>query len=290
MATKADIAYHYDVDNDFYGLFLDQTNRAYSCAVWEGASSLEEAQHNKLARLSRFAGVDVGQSVLDIGCGWGGMLKYVIDYAGAATATGVTLSEDQYNFVDQLHHPQINVEFSSWRNYVPTNRFDALISIGAFEHFASLDDRAVGQHRQVYADFFEWCRAVSTNQACLGLQTIVTARAPESLQEVRDTRYLLEHVFPGSALPSVSDIQAGVQDQYEIAEARLIGLDYAHTLAHWRSRLNQCRTEIVSRYNAALYEHYDHYFLAAERSFRAGIVSLVQLSLRPVRPTFTFHR
>jgi len=290
MASQADIAYHYDVDNDFYGLFLDRPHRAYSCAVWEGASSLEEAQHNKLTRLSRFAGIEAGQSVPDIGCGWGGMLEYVLNYAGAATATGVTLSKDQYSFVNELHNPQISIVLNSWRNYVPNNRFDALVSIGAFEHFASLDDRSVGQHRRVYADFFKWCRAVSTNQAKLGLQTIVTARSPESLQEVRDTRYLLEHVFPGSALPSVSDIQAGIQDQYEIAETRFIGLDYAHTLVHWRSRLNQYQTEIVSRYGAALYEHYDHYFLAAERSFRAGIVSLAQLSLRPVRPAFTFHR
>lgn len=290
MATKAEIAYHYDVDNDFYGLFLDTPYRAYSCAVWEDATSLEEAQHNKLARLSRFAGIEAGQSILDIGCGWGGMLKYVLNYAGVASATGVTLSEDQYHFVNNLRNPQIHTVLDSWRDYVPTNKFDALISIGAFEHFASLDDRAKGRHRQVYAHFFEWCRAVSTTKACLGLQTIVAARAPESLQEVRDTRYILEHVFPGSALPSVSDIQAGIQDQYEIAEARLIGLDYAHTLAQWRSRLHQCQTEIVSRYGAALFDHYDHYFLAAERSFRAGIVTLAQLSLRPVRSTFTFLR
>lgn len=290
MATKADIAYHYDVDNHFYALFLDRCHRAYSCAVWEGAASLEEAQQQKLARLSRFASIQAGQSVLDIGCGWGGMMAYALDSLGAAAVTGVTLSEDQYRFVDELRRPQFDVRLSSWRDFVPAGKFDALVSIGAFEHFASLEERDAGQHRQVYADFFEWCRTVSADGARLGLQTIVTLRAPESLQEVRDTRYLLEHVFPGSALPAVSDIQAGVQDQYEIVEARQIGMDYARTLAEWRARLHRHRAEIERRYGEALYAHYDHYFHVAERSFRAGIVGLMQLSLGRVRPSFQFRR
>jgi cyclopropane-fatty-acyl-phospholipid synthase len=290
MATKADIAYHYDVDNDFYGLFLDRNHRAYSCAVWNGASSLEEAQQQKLARLSRFAGIEAGHAVLDIGCGWGGMLEYALDYAGAAKAKGVTLSEDQYRFVCQLGRPEIEVQLSSWRDYIPAEKFSALVSIGAFEHFASLEDRDAGRHREVYGEFFEWCRAVSNDQARLGLQTIVTSRGPENMNEVRDTRYLLERVFPGSVLPSVSDIQAGIQDRYEIVEARQIGLDYARTLAQWRLRLIQHRIEVENRYGTTLYEHYENYFLAAERSFRSGIVSLVQLSLSPVLPAFSFRR
>jgi cyclopropane-fatty-acyl-phospholipid synthase len=290
MATKADIAYHYDVDNRFFGLFLDRQHRAYSCAVWDGAASLEEAQQKKLARQSRFAGIEPGCSVIDVGCGWGGMLRYAVEYAGAATATGITLSEDQYHFVSELKHAQIDVRLSSWRDFVSDVPADALVSIGAFEHFASLEDRDDGRHRKVYGDFFDWCRSASTNRARLGLQTIVTLRMPENLREARDTRYLLERVFPGSALPSVSDIQAGIQDRYEIAEARQIGLDYAHTLAEWRSRLTRHRAEIECGYGAELYAHYENYFRAAESSFRAGIVGLVQLSLNPVRHAVSFSR
>ncbi|GAB2913859.1 cyclopropane-fatty-acyl-phospholipid synthase family protein [Paraburkholderia jirisanensis] len=290
MATKADIAYHYDVDNRFFGLFLDRQHRAYSCAVWDGAASLEEAQQQKLARLSRFAGIEPGNSVIDVGCGWGGMLKYAIDYAGAATATGITLSEDQYRFASDLQHAQINVRLSSWRDFTPDGRFDALVSIGAFEHFASLEDRDEGRHRRVYGDFFDWCRSVSTNRARLGLQTIVTLRMPESLREVRDTRYLLERVFPGSALPSIGDVQAGIQDRYEISEAKQIGPDYARTLAQWRARLTHHRGEIERSYGEELYAHYEKYFLAAESSFSAGIVGLLQLSLNPVRHALSFSR
>lgn len=290
MATKADIAYHYDVDNRFFGLFLDRPHRAYSCAVWNGVSSLEEAQQQKLARLSHFAGIEPGCSVLDVGCGWGGMLKYALDYAGAATATGITLSEDQFRFVLDWKHAQIDVRLSSWKDFTPVVPVDALVSIGAFEHFASLEDRDAGRHRQVYSEFFEWCRSASTDRARLGLQTIVTLRMPQNLREVRDTRYLLERVFPGSALPCIGDIQAGIQDRYEIIEAKQIGLDYARTLVEWRSRLTRHRSEIEGTYGAELYSHYESYFLAAESSFRSGIVGLVQLSLNPVRHTFSFSR
>ncbi|MFA8361756.1 class I SAM-dependent methyltransferase [Burkholderia ubonensis] len=290
MASKADIAYHYDVDNSLYELFLDKRYRAYSCAIWDGVSTLEEAQHQKLARLSRFAGMSSGQAVLDIGCGWGGMMQYALADAGAASAVGVTLSEDQHRFVTDLNDPRIDVKLTSWKDYAPSCKFDALVSIGAFEHFASLSDRDAGQHRRVYTEFFQWCRSVSTDHARLGLQTIVTLRMPRNLQEVRDTRYLLERVFPGSALPAISDIQAGVQDAYEIVEARQIGLDYARTLANWRERLVRHRSEIEDRFGAEVYAHYDRYFLAAESSFRAGIVGLVQMSLSPVQKMTVFRR
>ncbi|AMP40508.1 SAM-dependent methyltransferase [Ralstonia solanacearum] len=290
MATQADIAFHYDVDNHFYGLFLDRVHRAYSCAVWDGADTLEEAQQQKLSRLARFAGMAAGHHVLDIGCGWGGMLDYAVGVRGAATATGLTLSENQYSYVLDKAPSDITISLMSWRDFTPATRFDALVSIGAFEHFASLEDRDNSRHRQVYADFFAWSRAVSTDSARLGLQTIIAARAPESLEEVRDTRYLLKHVFPGSALPGMSDIQAGLQDHYDICECRHIGLDYARTLEQWRLRLQAHRTIIEARYGEALYQHYDHYFQAAERSFRAGVVNLAQLSLVPVRRAISFRR
>lgn len=290
MASKQDIAFHYDVDNDFYSLFLDSTHQVYSCAVWEGATTLEQAQQNKLARLSNFSCIGAGDTVLDIGCGWGGMMKYAIDYAGAASATGVTLSEDQYRYVSDLNRPDIEVHLVAWQDFKPQKKFDALVSIGAFEHFASLEDRDNGRHRQVYTDFFDWCRAMSTSKGRLGLQTIVTSRAPENLQELRDTRYLLEHVFPGSALPTASDLQAGIQDQYEIVEARQIGLDYAKTLSQWRDRLNAHKNEIQGRYGEDLFAHYDRYFLAAERSFKSGVVNLLQLSLAQARPVIAFGR
>lgn len=281
MATKEDIQAHYDLDNDFFALFLDSNYRVYSCGVWQSATTLEQAQQHKLARLSKFAQLADGQKVIDVGCGWGGLMRYITDQYPQSNVHGLTLSEAQLKYIQSVPKASVSLELRSWQDFVePEKKFDAIISIGAFEHFASMDDHIHSRHRQIYANFFDWCRLVSTKDAYVGLQTIVNNRAPNSLSEVRDARYLLEKVFPGSALPSVSDIQAALVDRYEIVELRLIGQDYARTLAEWNTRLIANKDIIISRYGEAVFNHYRTYFDAAMRTFESGFVDLLQVSLR----------
>ncbi len=284
MATKEDIQSHYDVDNDFFTLFLDKSFRAYSCGVWNTAASLEEAQLHKLERICGFAHVAEGQKVLDVGCGWGGMLEFIALRYPNALAHGLTLSQKQYEYVQPHSSQSVSVELLSWQDFkIPEQKFDAIISIGAFEHFASIEDHSASRHRLVYAQFFDWCKAVSTDDAYVGLQTIVINRAPNSISELRDSRYLLDKVFPGSALPSVSDIQAAVVDKYEIRDIKLIGLDYAHTLSEWTKRLNEHSETIVRRYGQDILDHYRTYFDAARRCFETGYVDLLQVSLQKAK-------
>jgi len=283
MATAQDIQYHYDVHNDFYALFLDTAFRAYSCGVWAQASTLEEAQQAKVQRLCDFAEIKVGHSVLDIGCGWGGVMRYAIEMRQAQRVHGLTLSKDQNDYIKHQDHPSISVDLQSWQEFKPpSDKYDAIVSIGAFEHFASRADRLSGQQREIYRQFFMRCRALSTQSAHLGLQTIVTARHPNNLQEMRDARYLLDKVFPGSALPSISDVQAAYLDVYELLEFRRIGKDYARTLAAWRERLEASRPHAIQAFGEDTFNHYVHYFNAAQRSFEAGVTDLLQVSLRPM--------
>ncbi|GLQ51720.1 class I SAM-dependent methyltransferase [Dyella flava] len=286
MATQADIAYHYDVANDFYEAFLDKEHRAYSCGVWKAAKTLEEAQTAKLDRLCRYAHVVPGDRILDVGCGWGGLMHHAVARFGATSAHGLTLSRNQYDHVHANATPSISVELCSWADFKPASPpYDAIISVGAFEHFASMEDRRIQRQRDVYRRFFEWCQDVSSTDAYIGLQTIVSARTPQNTTEVRDTRYLLERVFPGSALPSISDIQAATLDLYEISSSRRIGLDYAHTLKHWNERLLGSRPFIVANYGEAVFEHYRTYFQSAIRSFQSGVVDLFQVSLKRATTT-----
>lgn len=280
MATQADISSHYDVSNDFYATFLDRQHRAYSCGVWRSAQTLEEAQTAKLNRLCRYADVAPGDRVLDVGCGWGGLMRHALSAFGASSAHGLTLSTDQHDFVNAIDVPEISVELKSWADFSTQHPYDALISIGAFEHFASMEDRRLQRHREVYRQFFKWCCEVSTVEAHLGLQTIITARSPSNAVEVRDTRYLLERVFPGSSLPSISDVQAASLDLYEISAVKRIGQDYARTLEHWDERLLACSAAIVANYGEAVLEHYHTYFQCAIRSFKTGVVDLLQVCLR----------
>jgi cyclopropane-fatty-acyl-phospholipid synthase len=283
MATVADIQHHYDVSNAFYALFLDRPRMVYSCGVWDGAATLEEAQLAKLERIAGFANVRAGMRVLDVGCGWGGMLRFVVDALGAASAHGLTLSDAQRRYIAARRDARVTVDLRSWADLAPTGPpFDAIVSIGALEHFASLEDSEHRRQRGIYRNFFQACYHASAPGSRLGLQTIVAARPPASSAEVKDTKYLLNHVFPGSALPSVSDIQATSADLYEICDARRIGQHYARTLNAWKERLIASREQALRLVDEKMYEHYCHYFDAAKRSFEAGVVDLYQVSMKRV--------
>jgi cyclopropane-fatty-acyl-phospholipid synthase len=285
MATQADIEHHYDVDNDFFALFLDKKYRAYSCGVWKSAADLEQAQEAKLDRLCRYANVQANQHVIDIGCGWGGLMNNIIEKYPNTHVHGLTLSTEQFEYVKSQQKPNVSLELRSWQDYAaPEKKFDSIISIGAFEHFASFEDHAASRQRDIYKTFFDWCLNVSTPDAQIGLQTIVISRAPNTLSELRDSRYLLDKVFPGSALPSISDIQAAIVDKYEISKVSRIGLDYARTLFEWNKRLELNKDKIVERYGQALFDHYRTYFDASQRCFESGYIDLYQASLRRVKP------
>lgn len=285
MATQDDIEYHYDVDNRFYDLFLDKDYLAYSCAVWKDAQTLESAQKAKLDRLCRYAGIQPHQRVIDIGCGWGGLLKHIGQNYLDTKLHGLTLSTNQFSYVQALNLPNTTAELISWQDFKPLDqKFDAIVSIGAFEHFASFEDQLKNKQREIYRYFFEWCRSISTNDASIGLQTIVINRAPQSLSEVRDSRFILTRVFPGSALPCINDIQASIVDQYEIAQAKKIGVDYARTLKEWNARLQNNKDKIIKTYSEDLFNHYQNYFEACERCFQSGYVDLFQVSLKRIKP------
>lgn len=285
MASQADIAHHYDVDNDFFELFLDKKYRAYSCGVWKSANNLEQAQEDKFDRLCRYANIAEGHRVIDIGCGWGGLMDTIIEKYPNTSVHGLTLSVEQFEFIKSAHKSNISLELRSWQDYMPSDdKFDSIISIGAFEHFASFEDQAASRQRDIYKTFFDWCQSISTADAQIGLQTIVISRAPNSLSELRDSRYLLDKVFPGSALPSISDIQAAIIDKYEISAVRRIGLDYARTLSEWNKRLELNKDKVVERYGQELFDHYRTYFDAARRCFETGYIDLYQVSLRRVKP------
>jgi cyclopropane-fatty-acyl-phospholipid synthase len=279
MATAAQIQYHYDVDTDFFRIFLDSIYNVYSCGVWETAATLEEAQLAKLKRLAAYARIGRGARVLDVGCGWGGMLRFALEECHAAEAVGLTLSRDQHSYVSGLAIDKLESHLTSWDGFKTATAFDAVVSIGAFEHFASREDRAAQRQIDVYRRFFHTCASVSVPNSYLGLQTIVTARKPANRHEVLDAGFLLKHVFPGSALPTITDIQQSIAGIYEIRELRTIGPDYARTLQEWKDRLVS-RAHLTTAYSEQLIKHYIAYFDCARRNFESGVTQLAQISLR----------
>lgn len=285
MATQADIEAHYDVDNNFFALFLDEKYRAYTCAVWEKATNLEQAQTDKYNRICQYANVQPTHRVLDVGCGWGGLMNLITEKYTGAHVHGLTISTEQFNHVNKIKKPNVSVSLCSWQDYPPPDRkFDSIVTVCAFEHFASVENQAASQQREIYRDFFDWCLSVSTADAQIALQTIVVTRPPNNLTELRDSRYILEKVFPGSALSSISDIQAAIVDKYEISAANRIGQDYVRTVTEWDKKLELNKEIIKERYGQGLFEHYRTYFDAARRCLQTGYADLYQVSLKRATP------
>ena len=282
MATAEDIQFHYDVSNEFYETFLDDTYRMYSCAVWEAASTLQEAQKHKLERIASFVHVKKNDSLLDIGCGWGGMMKYLVSEKCAGKVSGLTLSIEQKAYIDTLGAFNFETALCSWDKYDPTTQFDGIVSIGAFEHFASLQDRAQGRQVDIYRNFFQSCAKWSKPDSHLALQTIVTSKLPDTLQSVRGVKFLLKEIFPGSALPSIDDIQQAICGIYEIQELRTIGTDYAKTLRAWQTNIELNKETVINKFGIQLYERYHHYFEVAQENFEGRYTNLVQISLKKI--------
>lgn len=286
MATQADIEAHYDVDNDFFALFLDKGYRAYTCAVWDNAKTLEEAQVDKFKRLCRYANVQDGYKVLDVGCGWGGLMSFMADEYPNAQIHGLTLSTKQVEHINGTKNKNVSAELLSWEHYpVPAQKFDSVICVGGMEHFATQEDSVSGRQRDIYKKFFDWCLSVSTPNAQVGIHTIVITRPPNNITELKDSKYLQEKVFPGSALACISDIQSAVVDKYEISAVSRIGMDYVRTLAEWKMRLIQNKDIVVERYGQSLFDHYTVYFDSASRCFETGYFDLYQVSLKRATST-----
>src|SRR5262245_624475 len=158
--SEAAIQYHYDVSNAFYALWLDET-LTYSCGLWGAADDPDDllaAQQRKIDYHLDAAGISRARHVLDIGCGWGSLLERALEHAQVETATGLTLSEAQFQHVAARARAGLRIRKESWISHQPTTKYDSIVSIGAFEHFASPGDSTAEKVR-LYWEFFRKCRS-----------------------------------------------------------------------------------------------------------------------------------
>ena len=162
-ATQAAIEAHYDVGREFYRLWLDPA-MVYSCALWPAAldDDLDRAQQAKLAWHADAAGIGPGARALDVGCGWGAMARFLLEDRQAGHVTGLTLSSDQADEATSLLgvDAPADIRLEDWRDHVPVAPYDAIVSVGAFEHFThqGLDAAA---RRATYRRFFDQLRPLA---------------------------------------------------------------------------------------------------------------------------------
>ncbi len=281
ITAAAAIRHHYDVGNAFYSLWLDRS-LTYSCAIREGADdTLETAQERKLKFHLDAIRADRAESVLDIGCGWGAILRRLAEDHRVQRSVGLTLSEEQAAFIRSRGYPGVEVRTENWLHYEPGTGFDGIISIGAFEHFAGPEDSSAEKIR-LYRDFFTRCRGWLNKDGVLSLQTIAYA----NMSRENASRFIQQEIFPEADLPTLAEITAAAEGIFEIQSVINGRLDYAWTCEEWARRLRLRRDEAVRVVGPEVVTRYERYLKLSALGFRMGKICLLRIVLHPFRSKY----
>ena len=285
-ASRAAIRAHYDVGNEFYRLWLDQT-MSYSSAMWRNAEDrapLHEAQQRKIEWHLHHSGADRASDILDIGCGWGGMLRAAVQDRGFRSpaierAVGLTLSNAQAALAQQLAAEAgataIEIRVESWADHRPLAPYGALISVGAFEHFTKPADGSEAKVA-IYRSFFEKCRELLTPEGCMTLQTI----AYGDPDDMTPTGSLIHDIFPDSELPRLPEIIAAANGLFEIERLRNDRADYGRTCELWAATLKGRRAEAEALVGREQTRRYERYLKFAAWGFWSHRLHLLRLRMK----------
>jgi cyclopropane-fatty-acyl-phospholipid synthase len=277
--SRSAIRHHYDVGNAFFRLWLD-ASLTYSSAMWTGSREerLETAQRAKLDYHLDNIALPAKGHLLDIGCGWGALLRRARDHADLARGVGLTLSNEQARHVAAFDDACLSVETVSWTEYTPHEPFDGIISIGAFEHFAH-PRQTEDERLHVYRSFFRRCSGWLKPGGALSLQTIIYG----SMDAAEANAFITNEIFPGAELPRPHEIFAAADQIFEVETYRNDRLDYARTCESWYRKLRQRRDEAIAMAGKEVVEKYERYLMLSAAGFRLGRIGLVRLKLVPLR-------
>ncbi|MBW1598052.1 cyclopropane-fatty-acyl-phospholipid synthase family protein [Streptomyces sp. JJ38] len=279
--AAAAVRHHYDVGNDFYSLWLDPS-LTYSCALREGPDdTLEAAQQRKLDFHLDAIRAHRAKSVLDIGCGWGSVLERLSRTPSVERAVGLTLSTQQAHYVTSRGYPGVDVRIEDWRTYEPGAPFDGIISIGAFEHFATPADSPADKI-DVYREFFTRCRGWLTDDGMLSLQTIAYA----NMRRDSASAFMQQEIFPNADLPTLAEITTAAEGVFEAQSVSNGRLDYAWTCEQWARRLRANRETATAVAGPETVARYERYLKLSALGFRMGKICLLRLLLRPYSTTY----
>jgi cyclopropane-fatty-acyl-phospholipid synthase len=257
---------HYDVGNDVFEAMLD-SRMMYSCGYWEHACDLEQAQEHKLAMICRKLELRHGDTLLDIGCGWGGLARYAAERHGVHV-TGVTISKEQLALArERCAGLPVTLELQDYRSL--QGRFDKVVSVGMFEH--------VGVKN--YASYFDTVHRLLAPDGLFLLHTIGNdRRAPHT------DPWIERYIFPNGKLPSPAELASAVEGRFLVEDWHNFGPDYDRTLMAWAERFEAAWPRLSAHYDEAFHRMFRYYLLSCAGFFRSRQGQLWQLVLsRPER-------
>lgn len=274
------IRHHYDVGRAFYSLWLDET-MTYSAALWSepraDAETLSQAQHRKIDLHLRQARAERAERLLDVGCGWGGLLSAAAQIPSIVQAVGLTLSVDQAAAVRETQNTKVQVRLESWVDHRPDAPYDAIVSIGAIEHFARPQD-SVAEKISTYRNFLSACRSWLSPSGRMSLQTI----AYGNMRREDASDFINTDIFPDADLPTLAELASAAEGVMEITSVVNHRLHYARTFEIWAANLKKNRESAIALVGEATTARYERYLTQSAVGFYLGKLSLLRLALRPI--------
>ncbi|MCW3473129.1 SAM-dependent methyltransferase [Limobrevibacterium gyesilva] len=266
--SRRNVAHHYDLNGRLYSLFLDR-DRQYSCAYFpRGDETLEEAQVAKKRHIASKLRLDRPDlTVLDIGCGWGGMaLTLARDYG--ARVTGITLSTEQLDEARARASAEgladrVTFELLDYRSL--HRCFDRIVSVGMFEHVG------VGHYRT----FFEVTKRCLAPDGIALLHAIGRHTGPDATNP-----WIAKYIFPGGYSPALSEVLPAIEKSGLVTtDIEILRLHYAETLRHWRRRFAANRDAIMGLYDERFCRMFEFYLSGSELAFRREGHMVFQIQL-----------
>ncbi|MGE0861460.1 MAG: cyclopropane fatty acyl phospholipid synthase [Gammaproteobacteria bacterium] len=263
---------HYDLDPRLYAAMLDK-RMVYTCAYWARATTLDQAQEDKLELVCRKLQLEPGMRVLDVGCGWGSFARYVAERHGAHVV-GVTISRQQAEHA-RLACAGLPVEIRDQDYRLVDERFDRIVSLGMFEHVGSRN----------YATYMQKLRDCLVSDGLCVLQTVGLPDDGPGMDP-----WVTHHIFPNSQVPSAARLVQAVQNRLRIEDWHCFGPDYIRTLRAWHGNFRDAWPRLRELFEPRFFRLWSYYLLMFAGVFRARGLDLWQLVLAAPGRTAAYRR
>ncbi|WMY76317.1 cyclopropane fatty acyl phospholipid synthase [Buttiauxella selenatireducens] len=250
---------HYDLGNDLFTRMLDE-HMQYSCGYWKDASTLSDAQNAKLKMICDKLHLEPGMTLLDIGCGWGGLAEFAARHYGVAVH-GVTISAEQQKMAqERCVGLDVTILLQDYRDL--DMQFDRIVSVGMFEH--------VGPKN--YATYFNVADRNLKPDGIFLLHTIGSNKTDNIVDP-----WINKYIFPNGCLPSVRQIAEASEGHFVMEDWHNFGADYDKTLMAWHERFQNYWPEIANNYSERFKRMFSYYLNACAGAFRARDIQLWQI-------------
>lgn len=250
---------HYDLGNDLFSLMLDPYMQ-YSCGYWSQATNLEQAQQDKLRMICEKLQLKPGMTLLDVGCGWGGLAAFAAKNYGVSVQ-GVTISAEQQKLAQQrCQGLDVQILLQDYRDL--DQQYDRIVSVGMFEH--------VGPKN--YATYFN---VIDRNLKRDGLFLLHTIGSNHTDMNVDP--WIDKYIFPNGCLPSVKHIASASETHFVMEDWHNFGSDYDKTLMAWHERFLATWPQLADSYGERFYRMFVYYLNACAGAFRARNIQLWQV-------------